>query len=98
MSSIFKKTREFIVEEKDVIDVLKAINKHLGWLDGQVGNCGWAEEPTKWFITFDATDKKYGRIINDLNEIGEFKLDVRPKGQMDVYFERYEEVKGGANS
>ena len=93
LSGIFKKEREFIVEEQDVMDVLKAINKHLGYLDGAVGNCGWGDGlESKWFVSFYARDNKYQRIVNTLKEIGEFKLDVRPKGKIDIYFERYDEV------
>lgn len=86
---MFKKQREFVVEENTGMDVLKAINTHLRYLDGQVGNCGWGgEDESKWFISFYATDKKYANIIKDLKEIGEFRIDIRPGGQMDVCFER----------
>ena len=89
MFGFVKRRREFIVEENDVMDVLKAINTHLHYLDGQVGNCGWGDgEESKWFVTFYANNKKYSRIIQDLNEIGEFKLSIRPKGQIDWCFNR----------
>ena len=84
---MFKKDRDFIVEEKDVMDVLKVINNHLHYLDGQVGNCGWGGSlETKWFISFKATDKKYICIVDDLKEIGHFTAEFRPKGQMDIWF------------
>ena len=86
-----KRNREIIVDEKDLIDVLKVINSHLGWLDGQVGNCGWVnDESSKWFVTFLATDKKYGKIMNELNLIGEFKLLIRPGGKEDICFVKQE--------
>lgn len=95
LGSIIKREREFIVEEQDVMDVLKAINEHLGYLNGSIGNCGWGDgEESKWFIMFYARDGKYQKIVSTLQEIGEFKLDVRPKGQIDIYFERCEECEG----
>lgn len=90
MLNIFKKEREFVVEEKNVMNVLKVINNHLGYLEGQVGNCGWAEEPTKWFVVFYATNKRYGNILEELNKMGTFKLTVRPGGKTDIYFEENE--------
>lgn len=87
--SIFKKCREFIIEEKDVTTVLSVINSHLKYSNLDVANCGWAnEESSKWFVMFDANDKRYGKIVKDLSTIGEFKLDVRPKGKVDLYFVR----------
>ncbi len=83
-----KKTHMFIVEEKDVTTVLAVINKHRRYYDTRVGNCGWAEEPNKWFIGFDMRDKYYGEVVRDLNEIGNFKLDVRPAGQVDLIFNK----------
>lgn len=90
-SGMVSKTREFIVEEKDVTMVLDVINKHRKTFNLYVGNCGWADTPNKWFISFDAKDKNYGKIINELNEMGTFKLDVRPKGQVDLWFTRKDE-------
>lgn len=92
MFGFVKRRREFIVDEKDVMDVLKTINTHLHYLDGQVGIHEWGGDDLviemKWFIVFYANNKKYSRIIQDLNEIGEFKLSIRPKGQIDWCFNR----------
>lgn len=89
MFNIFrKKQHEFLMEEKDVTTVLEVINKHRKYFDTKIGNCGWAEEPSKWFVLVDLRDRDYGKIIEELNKIGTFKLDVRPKGQVDLFFER----------
>ncbi len=90
MLSIFKNdSREFILEEKDVTTVLEVINSNYKTAPRlSVGNCGWADDPTKWFIIFNANDKIYGKVVKSLKEIGELKLDVRPGGQVDVCFER----------
>ena len=66
----FKKTRQFIVDEEDVMFVLKAVSNCQDWFDGSTGNCGWADEPNKWFVTFRATDKQYVNIIKKLREFG----------------------------
>ena len=66
----FKKTRQFIVDEGDVMIVLKAVSNCQDWFDGRTGNCGWADEPNKWFVTFRATDKQYVNIIKKLREFG----------------------------
>lgn len=90
--SIFKESREFIVEEKDVTTVLTTINQHTKFQHLLVGNCGWGEgEESKWYVVFDASNKQYGKIVADLSELGEFRLNVRPsKNRTDVYFERVE--------
>lgn len=88
--SMFTKNREFIVDEKDVTTVLGVMNRHLRcYYSLQVGNCGWAGElANKWFIMFDSSDRQYNKIVKSLSEIGEFKLDIRPKGDVDLCFER----------
>lgn len=83
-----KRRREFIVEEKDVTTVMAVINENRKFYDTRLGNCGWEEEPSKWFIMVDLNDKQYGEVIRKLNEMGTFKLDVRPRGQVDLCFER----------
>lgn len=71
-----KKRRHLIVEEEDVMTVLKVFNKvnhsfKIGILmNMEIGNCGWAKEPSKWFINFDATNKKWKAIIAALKKEG----------------------------
>lgn len=87
---MFNKEREFIVEESDVTTVLNIINEYrsLG-RNMSVGNCEWEDEKSKWFISFFATDRKYGKIITELLAIGELKTKVRPNEKyIDLYFER----------
>ena len=88
MTLFIKKEREFIVEEKDVTSVLTVVNREAKFISYHIGNCGWANHPNKWFITFYATDKKYGRIMKGLTENGKFTVDVRPGGQVDLWFEK----------
>ena len=90
MLSIFKNdSREFILEEKEVTTVIEVINSNYKIPSRVlVGNCRWADDPTKWFIIFNANDKIYGKVVKSLKELGELKLDVRPGGRVDVCFER----------
>lgn len=88
--SIFTKTREFLMDEKDVTTVLSVINRHRTGLDSiiSVANCGWANEPTTWFVLFETSEKRYRKIVNDLKEIGELYVDVRPSGMTSIGFKR----------
>ena len=88
MFRFFKKFREVVVEENDVMDIMKVFNSTFGYFNGSVGNCGWKLEPTKWFIQFFATDKQYSEFINDLNRLGCIKLNTEAPGKIYVYFER----------
>lgn len=90
MFGIFKARRYLIVEEKDVTAILTVINRQYRIYSSQnlaVGNCGWADEPTKWFIHFDATSKQYDNILKDIIEQGALKVSKRPKGQRDLIAE-----------
>lgn len=85
----FHKSRELIVEEKDVTTVLTAINNHQGFFSNtnkHVGNCGWNDDATKWYVTFYASAREWGRTMGDLSKIGEINVKVRPGGKTDLYF------------
>lgn len=89
-----QKTRKLFVEEVDVTTVLEVINRYQSMFGNNyklVGKCGWAEEPTKWFITFYITDRKWGSMAADLSEIGKITVKVTPGGATELYFMR--EVK-----
>ena len=82
-----------IVEEKDVTTVLLAINRNQGFFSNNnklVGECGWEEEPSKWFIRFFASSREWGRMAKELNEIGTITVHVAPGGTTDLYFTRNE--------
>ena len=85
---MFKASREIIVDESDIVKILAVIGNHLGYFDGQIGNCRWGEGlESKWFISFVCSEKKFKKILADLNAIGEFKLEVDdPKGEYDWCF------------
>lgn len=85
---MFKKLRTLVMKEADVTAVLQAVNKHNNHEIESVGNCGWAEQPDMWFVHFEATEKKYKKIVCDLKQIGEFGVGVSPKGVIEIKFEK----------
>jgi len=89
---MFYQTRRYlIVEEQDVTTVLKVINEHQGFFSNNnklVGNCGWEEEPSKWFIYFYASEREWGHIAKDLSEFGTINVNVNPSSTTDLYFTR----------
>lgn len=90
MFNFRQKSRHLIMDEKDVTTVISAINKGHQY-QFMSGNCGWALEPTKWFIIFKANDKQYGEVLKNLKKTGEFHIEVSPNSrQVDLYFERRE--------
>lgn len=87
------KRRHIVMEEQDVVTVLAAIDAHqtiFSNVSKNVGNCGWANDPTKWFITFYASDRRWGKIAADLSNIGEITVKVSPRGATELYFKRNE--------
>ena len=88
-----QRRRYMIVEEKDVTTVLTVINRHQGFFSNNnklVGNCGWAKEPSKWYIRFYATEREWSHMTGDLSKIGEIAVKVTPGGTTDWYFMRKE--------
>jgi hypothetical protein len=86
-----QKRRYLIVEEADVTTVLMTVNQNQGFFsksDMATGNCGWKEEPTKWFVRFYASDKVWGKIARELTKIGDINVHVAPGGATDLYFKR----------
>lgn len=86
MFGITNKNRTFIVEEKDVTTVLGVISRKRRQFDYRVGNCSWDDEDTKWFIMFHDTDKMYGSIVKELQQIGELTVEVRPGDKVVLVF------------
>lgn len=86
-----QKRRYLIVDEKDVTTVLTVINRHQGFFsnnDKLAENCGWANEPTKWYVRFYASDREWGRIAGELSKLGKIYVNVTPGGATDLYFAR----------
>lgn len=86
------KRRCIIVEEADVTTVLTAINRTRGFFgssnNATTGNCGWKNEPTKWYVRFYATSKQWGKIAAELRKLGKFTVDVSTGGTTELYYKR----------
>ena len=72
------KKMNFIMDEGDVMSVIKIIDNHhkITFFSKNycVKNCGWADA-SKWFILGDVTRKSYNMIISDLRK--QFKLEEK---------------------
>lgn len=88
MMFFIRRNRNFIVEKKDITTILSIVGHEARVIHYRIGNCGWAMNPTKWFISFYTTDKRYGKIMKRLTEIGKCTTNVRPGGQVDLWFDK----------
>lgn len=92
----YQKRRTLVVEEKDVTTVLTAINQHQGFFSNDskiVRNCGWENEPEKWVVKFNASEREWGRMAEDLHKLGEITVKVKPSGTTDLYFTKVKSPK-----
>lgn len=83
-----RKRREFIVEENDITTILSVVNRETGITNYNIGNCGWKDEPTKWFVVFYTSEKSYRKVMKILTKIGKFTVNTRPAGMIDLCFEK----------
>ena len=62
---IIVKRRNVIVNEIDIVKVLKALDtKHIN--DVRIGNCGWNDDAHKWFIYFKVSNNKWHKLVREL--------------------------------
>lgn len=88
---MFGQKRCLIMEECDVTTILKVINHYQGFFTKSskcVGSCERAEDPSKWYIYFYASDKVWGQIAGDLVKFGHIVVKVNPAGTAELYFKR----------
>lgn len=67
MSNTFGKWRSILVDESELVDMLKILDK----LDvGPIcmGNCGWQKAPDCWYVDFQAFDETYYNILEEMVE------------------------------
>ena len=86
MNKLVRRYYHLVLNEKDVIKVLKVINKHHKVVpDMTVGNCGWKDDK-KWFIHFYTTESKWEVIRKELKVIRVFSyLDIPEENDGNVY-------------
>lgn len=76
IGSIVQRRRNLVADEANVMDVVKAIDEikrtsriHTT-MGMELGNCEWKDEPTTWFIDFDATDRQWRRLMDMMDNQG----------------------------
>lgn len=71
-----KRRHRLILDDSDILTMLKVLDdikresRFYIAMDMEIGNCGWADEPEKWFMFFDETNKQWKSTIAKLNAIG----------------------------
>lgn len=88
MFDVLKGRRYFITDEKYVTKLLTVINAYDKFLGNQnlaVGNCKWADDPEKWFVHFDASNKDYDEILKDILQQGTISVIISPNGLRNLY-------------
>lgn len=91
IETIRGKMHDLILEDNEVLETLCVVNAYQKWYIDQklaVGNCGWENEPTKWYVNFNATSKQWKHIVNDLTARG-YVLEIRDHSE-NLYLTRNE--------
>ena len=73
--------------EESIVGVLKALTQEKTFFlfsdDIKVGMCTWIKEEEVWYVYFDATPRRFERIIQALTELGTFERHANLNG---LYF------------
>lgn len=86
MDRIVNKRYHLILEECDLIETLRVINKHHRVVpEMRVGNCGWVDT-NKWFIHFTSTEFKWRLIRDELKVIRVFETCDIPEHMNGVVY------------
>lgn len=81
-NKVICKRSRFLVDEENVTKALSVLDKHVAFTKfTTVGNCGWADEPEKWFIFVTISNEEYTQAIRELKrdfslEVTELKEDI----------------------
>lgn len=83
---LFTKRWSLYTNEQSVVGVLKALNQEKSMIFSDylaAGVCGWTDIPDVWYVYFDATPKRFVRIVQALTEFGKLGKITNPNG---LYF------------
>lgn len=72
-----RKRRRAYFDVSKIIQVLNIINSHCQEKIKMrliVGNCAELYTPSIWYVHFDATDKEWMMITDDLDELGDVTI------------------------
>lgn len=71
LRKFIKRRCELIVEESDVTEILKIVNRQTHD-NVRIGDCGWLTQTSKWYVAFYTNEKIWNDIRTELRE-GDFK-------------------------
>lgn len=87
LDKFITKRYHIVLDEVDVMNALKVIDRcHRSVPEIRVGNCGWAEDPNKWFIHFTTTVSKWETIRKDLKVVRVFSNQDIPKNSIGTVY------------
>lgn len=76
-----------VVDEETVTKVLKEINaRNKKDPDIKVDNCGWADDPNKWFIHFTTTKAKWRQFVVEQKVVRVWGHDDIPKNTVGTVY------------
>lgn len=64
--------RQLIVNEDDIMGLLRIFDRvnhrfrNDVLMDMEIGRCGWADDPNKWYIHFGTSNRKWRSIIMEI--------------------------------
>lgn len=74
---LFKHRHKIVLDEKDVMKALKIIDDTSIICilnEMEIGNCGWADEPTMWFIHFTFANTDWSDCLSKLKQIRSLRI------------------------
>ena len=87
IDNLITERHRLIVEECDVIRVLRTINaQHKSVPEMKVGSCGWVDDPSKWFIFFTTTRAKWDKLVKELEIVRVWNHDEIPNNAIGVVY------------
>ena len=87
LDRVVTKRFHLVLDECDVIRTITVINRHHRFYPTySVGNCGWADDRTKWFINFTTTIHKWKKMRHELCITRVFDICDIPEDSKGVIF------------
>lgn len=102
IQKIIVKRHRLIVEENDMTELLTIFNSHTSNVVKQkqvIGNCGWKDYKTKWFMFISVSNANWNDIEDELVSKG-FVMEIKEDGytyltkEKKNIFKRFKKVVG----
>lgn len=74
ITGLMRKERKLILDKEDVMTVLEVLDtirpqaRFYTLMSMEIGNCRWAKEPAKWYMSFTLSNKNWRTVINGLHK------------------------------